>query len=230
MKVLVTGGLGFIGSNLAERLVKEGHDVSILDNLHTGNRENLSINVKIFEMDAGDIDKTCENYEIVFHNGIYSSSPMYKKDPSLTAKAIGEWISMLEYAKSTGCKIIFACSSSVYNGQKPPHKEDMEIKVTDYYTEARYAMERLAKLQTIIYEIINVKGSIYAIGTRPSGYLQYCANELMEILHFCDSPLYNFLGERYAYCQSFIGKKMTKQVVLKRLDKFTAVYLQRNGG
>ena len=159
MKILVTGGLGFIGSNLAERLLNEGHDVSVLDNLHTGNKDNVQSikdRISIFEMDSGDIEKTGEKYDVIFHQGVYSSSPMYKKNPHLTAKAVDEWISILEYAKANNSKIVFACSSSVYNGQEPPHREDMEIKVTDYYTEARYAMERLAKLYNDLYGVHSV--------------------------------------------------------------------------
>lgn len=159
MKVLVTGGLGFIGSNLVERLVRDGHSVSIIDNLHTGSKENIESvikNVKIFEMNSGDIEKTNEIYDIIFHQGVFSSSPMYKKDPHLTSRAIDEWISILQYAKSKKSKIVFAASSSVYNGQLPPHKEDMEIKVTDYYTEARLAMERLGKLYNELYGVQSV--------------------------------------------------------------------------
>ena len=159
MKVLVTGGLGFIGSNLVERLVKEGYEVSVIDNLHTGNRENVDSvkgKVKIFEMNSGELAKTNENYEVIFHQGVYSSSPMYKKNPHLTARAIDEWISILEYARNNGSKIVFACSSSVYNGQQPPHKEDMKIKITDYYTEARLAMERLGKLYNDLYSVQSV--------------------------------------------------------------------------
>ncbi len=149
MKVLVTGALGFIGSNLAERLVKEGHEVSIIDNLHTGSMENIESikdKVRIFEMNAGDIDKTGEKYEVVFHNGIYSSSPMYKDEPHLVAKAIDEFISVMEYAKKNGSRVVFASTSSMYNGITPPHKEDIVPLVKDYYSEARIIMERLAKL------------------------------------------------------------------------------------
>lgn len=156
MKVLVTGALGFIGSNLTERLVREGYDVSALDNLHTGTEENVQTikdKIKIFKMDAGDIDKTNEKFDVIFHNGVYSSSPMYKKNPHLTAKALDEWISILEYAKNNGSGIIFASTSSMYNGIEPPHKEDIIPHVTDFYTEARIAMERIGELYNKLHSI-----------------------------------------------------------------------------
>jgi UDP-glucose 4-epimerase len=156
MKILATGALGFIGSNLAERLLKEGHEVSILDNLHTGSMENIASikdKVKVFELNSGQIGKTGEKYDVIFHNGIYSSSPMYKDDPHLVAKAIDEFISIMEYAKKNGSRVVFASTSSMYNGITPPHKEDIVPLVKDYYSEARIIMERLAKLY---YDLHNV--------------------------------------------------------------------------
>jgi len=156
MKILVTGALGFIGSNLTERLLKEGHEVSALDNLHTGSEENVESikdKIKIFKMNSGDIEKTGEKYDIIFHNGVYSSSPMYKKDPHLTAKALDEWISILEYARKNSSRIVFASTSSMYNGITPPHKEDIIPLVTDFYTEARIEMERLAELYNKLHSV-----------------------------------------------------------------------------
>ena len=147
MKFLVTGGAGFIGSNLVERLV-ENNRVVVVDNLHTGSLENL----KEFEIEF--INKSCGEITLedigeidgIFHIGIYSSSPMYKEDRSLVGKAINDFLNILELARRENCKIVFASSSSIYNGNPVPWREDMDIKVTDFYTEARYAMERLADL------------------------------------------------------------------------------------
>jgi UDP-glucose 4-epimerase len=156
MKVLVTGALGFIGSNITERLVKEGHEVFALDNMHTGNESNVEKvkdRIKIFKMNSGDLDKIGEKFDVILHDGIYSSSPMYKKDPPLFAKAIGEWISVLEYARKNDSRVVFASTSSLYNGIKPPHKEDSHPFIMDFYSEARYTMERLAKLYTDFYSM-----------------------------------------------------------------------------
>lgn len=156
MKILVTGALGFIGSNLTERLVAEGHEVSALDNLHTGSEQNIEKikdRIKVFVLDAGFIEKTGEKFDAIMHNGIYSSSPMYKKNPHLTAKVLGEWLSVLEYARKNDSKVVFASTSSMYNGIEPPHKEEVVPHITDFYTEARIAMERLAKLYNDFYSM-----------------------------------------------------------------------------
>ncbi len=162
MKILVTGGLGFIGSHTAERLVKEGHDVHVLDNLHTGSEANVSAikkRIKITKGDSGSIGNLGQKFDAIIHLGIYSSTPMYRENPQLTAKALADWLAVLEYARRNDSRTVFASSSSLYNGNNPPHREGMPIAVTDFYTEARYAMERLAALYADLY-------SLHAVGLR----------------------------------------------------------------
>ena len=148
-KFLVTGGAGFIGSNLVEKLV-ENNDIVVVDNLHTGSLENLKEfknKVKFINKSCGEItSEDIGEIDGIFHIGIYSSSPMYKEDRSLVGKAINDFLNILELARRENCKLVFASSSSIYNGNPVPWREDMDIKVTDFYTEARYAMERLADL------------------------------------------------------------------------------------
>jgi len=156
MDVLVTGGAGFIGSNIVERLVRDGYKVSVIDNLHTGNKQNLkdvmnSINFR--KGNAGELGIFNKRFDIIFHQGIYSSSPMYKENPLLVADALQDFTKIMEYAKKHSSKVVFASSSSVYNGLKPPHREDMQLLVTDYYTEGRIAMERLAELYNKLYGV-----------------------------------------------------------------------------
>jgi UDP-glucose 4-epimerase len=157
MVVLVTGGAGFIGSNLVEELVKGKEKVTVIDNMHTGSEKNLSEVRGRVEFIGGGIEKTDgldpKGIEGIYHLGIPSSSPMYKSDPYLVGSAINDMLRILELARKSDCRVVFASSSSVYNGMDPPHREDMEIKVTDYYTEARIAMERLARLYAGLYGV-----------------------------------------------------------------------------
>lgn len=153
MKAIVTGGAGFIGSHIAERLVKEGYDVSVIDELNTGDKKNLERiwdKIEFLNANVSEIYKL-EKADIVFHEGIYSSTPMYRKDNSLVWKAIKEFMSVMDYCLKSNCKLVFASSSSIYNGHQPPHKESMQPIVKDFYTEARYSMERLAELFNQMY-------------------------------------------------------------------------------
>jgi UDP-glucose 4-epimerase len=159
MKVLVTGALGFIGSHICKRLVREGHDVSALDNMHTGSEDNvagISESIKTFRLGSGEIENTNETFDAIIHQGIYSSSPMYRENPHLASKALDDWISILEYARKNNSRIVFASSSSLYNGNDLPFREDMGIRVTDIYTEARYAIERMATLYNDLYSVRSV--------------------------------------------------------------------------
>lgn len=153
MKAIVTGGAGFIGSHIVERLLQEGYSVSVIDNLSTGDKKNLKNienKIKFLKGNSSEISKL-EKSDIVFHTGIYSSTPIYRKDNTLVGKAISEFIDVLNYCIKNESKLVFASSSSIYNGYPPPHNEEVIPKVKDFYTEARYPMERLADLFRQMY-------------------------------------------------------------------------------
>lgn len=182
-RYIVTGGSGFIGSNLVERLVLEGHEITVIDNFHTGNKKNLEgLSVEIVEGNASKITTTNTAVDGVFHLGVYSSSPMYKKDPHLVSRAIDDFISILEFCKKNKCKLVFASTSSIYNGNEIPWREDMEIKVTDYYTEARYYMERLAKLYNKLHGVESIGLRLFSIYGPKEEYKGKYANIITQFL------------------------------------------------
>jgi UDP-glucose 4-epimerase len=157
LKILVTGGCGFIGSNLVERLVKDGHYVTVFDNLSTGNLKNIGdLDVKFFNEPYRRLPELVLEIDVIFHIGIPSSTPMYKREPQLVGEAINDAIQIFEYAKARKCQIVYASSSSIYNGNTLPYREDMSVYVTDYYTECRYTLERLARLYSVLHGVKNV--------------------------------------------------------------------------
>ena len=183
MKIIVTGGCGFIGSNLVERLVKDGYSVVVFDNLHTGNLENIKgLDVEFFNESYSKLTDLVPEADVVFHLGIPSSSPMYKENPRLVGEAINDAIEIFEYAKKTGCKVVYASSSSIYNGNKIPYREDMPIYVTDFYTECRYAIERLAKLYNILYGVKSVGLRFFSIYGPKERYKGRYANIVSQFL------------------------------------------------
>jgi UDP-glucose 4-epimerase len=149
MKALVTGGAGFIGSNLVEAIVDE-FDVTVLDNFQLGSMENLATvneDIRVIKGSCNDCLSFDLKPDIIFHLGIPSSSQMYLKNPLLMGEAVNGMVAIMELARiSNSKKVVYASSSSLYNGNPTPHREDANINVTDYYTEARLAIERIGEL------------------------------------------------------------------------------------
>ena len=154
-KVSVLGGLGFIGSNLVEKLAEDkAGEIEIIDNLHSGSVENLrglAYKMDIHFDDAAKIGRFHSDTEEIYHLGMYSASPMYREYPLRVAEVSKGMISVLEHARRRDCPVVFASTSSIYNGQPGPHKETMTPLVKDYYIEARYSCERLANLYCDMY-------------------------------------------------------------------------------
>jgi len=183
MEIVVTGGCGFIGSNLIERLSSEGHSIKVFDNMNTGNPNNLKgLGAKIFNEPYNKMDSLVQKPDVVFHLGIPSSSPMYRNDPKLVGEAINDAITIFEYAKKNECKVICASSSSLYNGNEPPYSEDMPIHVTDYYTECRYLIERLAKLYNILFNMKSVILRFFSVYGPREKYKGKYANIITQFL------------------------------------------------
>jgi len=183
MIIIVTGGCGFIGSNLVERLVKDGHSVIVFDNLSTGNLNNLEgLEVKFFDKPYNQMSSLVPEVDLIFHIGIPSSSPMYKENPKLVGETINDAIEIFDYAKKRRCRVIYASSSSIYNGNEGPYREDMPVLVTDYYTECRYAIERLAKLYNLLYGVKSVGLRFFSIYGPKEKYKGKYANMISQFL------------------------------------------------
>mgnify|MGYP000406751369 CR=1 FL=1 len=155
--IVVTGGAGFIGSHIVERLVRDGEKVVVLDNLSTGNEDNLRFCKGKYKMIPARVSfyfkKPVDGVDAIIHLGMPSSSPMYRDDHTLVVRVIEDYLAILRQAKQKGSKIILASTSSLYNGNYIPFREDMPIHVTDFYTEARYYLERLSKLYHDFFDI-----------------------------------------------------------------------------
>jgi len=155
-KYIVTGRAGFIGSNLVHDLVKKGNEVVVVDSLHTGSRELIKdIPVEFHHMAFHEFYKTGKWKDVdgLYHLGKPSASPMYRESRERLLESISGSVAALEMIRETGVKMVSASTSSVYNGLEPPHREDMVINPTDFYTEARIFEERNAKIYEEFYGI-----------------------------------------------------------------------------
>ncbi|MEM4576464.1 MAG: NAD-dependent epimerase/dehydratase family protein [Candidatus Nezhaarchaeales archaeon] len=183
MKALVTGGCGFIGSHIVEELPKKGFNVTVLDDLSLGSLDNIKgLDVKFVRGDSESVATFEEHFDVILHNGIPSSSPMYKADPYLVVKAVRGTMSVLEYAKKKRSKVVLASTSSIYNGNPIPWREDMNIMVTDYYTEARFYCERLCKLYAYLYGVESVSLRYFSVFGEREEHKKGYANVLTQML------------------------------------------------
>ncbi|MCI6419736.1 MAG: SDR family oxidoreductase [Bacteroidales bacterium] len=156
-KILVTGGAGFIGSNLCESLLTDGHEVTCLDNFSTGFRANIEPffllypnQFRLIEGDIRDID-TCRaavyGQEYVLHEAALGSVPRSIKDPATTnAVNIGGFLNMIIAARDEGIKrFVFAASSSTYGDSTTlPKVEERIGKPLSPYAITKYVDELYA--------------------------------------------------------------------------------------
>jgi len=155
-KYIVTGGAGFIGSNLVKDLANKGHQIIVVDSMHTGSKELLKgVDVELYQMTVYDFFKTGKWKDVdgIYHLGKPSASPMYRENREKMIEFIRDSVAILEMVKELGVKMVAASTSSVYNGLPPPHREDMIINPTDFYTEVRIFEERTAQVYENLYGI-----------------------------------------------------------------------------
>uniref|UniRef100_UPI00243014E4 NAD-dependent epimerase/dehydratase family protein n=1 Tax=Porphyromonas gulae TaxID=111105 RepID=UPI00243014E4 len=154
-KILVTGGAGFIGSNLCEALLSDGYEVVCLDNFSTGKTENILpfTSHPAFRLQVGDIRnmedcrQACEGVDYVLHEAALGSVPRSVKDPVTTNDInIGGFVNMLVAARDAGVKrFVFAASSSTYGDSASlPKVEDVIGKPLSPYAITKYVNELYA--------------------------------------------------------------------------------------
>lgn len=211
MKVLVTGGAGFIGSNLCEHLLAQGNEVRCLDNFATGKPENiiplLAKYPETFQLLVGDIRnmddcrKAVEGMEYVLHEAALGSVPRSIKDPVTTNDVnIGGFLNMLVASRDAGIKrFIFAASSSTYGDSKSlPKVEDVIGKPLSPYAITKYVDELYADVfaRTYNFEYIGLR-YFNVFGRRQDPFGAYAAVIPLFVKKFMahESPVINGDGE-----------------------------------
>ncbi|MEW6684727.1 MAG: SDR family oxidoreductase [Candidatus Edwardsbacteria bacterium] len=160
MKVLVTGGAGFIGSHLVEALLKRKASVRVIDNFSTGKRRNIAHFIDKIELIQGDISnlevvkRAVKDVEIIYHQAALPSVPRSIKNPISTNHAnITGTLNLLWQAKEKKIKwFIYASSSSIY-GNTPtlPQSEEMKAKPLSPYALTKYVGEEYCRLFYSLY-------------------------------------------------------------------------------
>ncbi|RCX12380.1 UDP-glucose 4-epimerase [Anaerobacterium chartisolvens] len=174
-KYLITGGAGFIGSNIAERLLKEGHSVRILDNLSTGRFENIKGFAEDIDFICGDLSdystarKATEGMDYILHHAALPSVELSVKDPcAVNESIVNSTVNLFKAAVDCGSvkRIVQAVSAAAYgNDPTLPKTEDMPPKPESPYAVAKLAQEYYARafynvygLQVLSLRYFNVFG------------------------------------------------------------------------
>jgi UDP-glucose 4-epimerase len=149
MKVLVTGGAGFIGSHMVGRLLSDGHEVVVLDNLATGLRESVPAAVRFVKGDVSQIDDVARAFagglDAVFHIAGQVSLIRSYTDPTidLRTNVQGTLNVLTSCVKHRVPRLLYASSMTVYSSSAPlPTPEDSPCEPTSYYGITKYAGER----------------------------------------------------------------------------------------
>jgi UDP-N-acetylglucosamine/UDP-N-acetyl-alpha-D-glucosaminouronate 4-epimerase len=182
---LVTGGAGFIGSHLAEELLRRGFRVRILDDFSTGKRENLAGFRDAIDLVEGDVRdlRTCrsavQGMDYVFHEAALASVPLSVENPFLTDDInVGGTLNMLWAGKEAGIKrLVFASSTSIYgDNAELPKREEMSGVPLSPYALSKWIGEKYCQSFSLIYGIPTVGLRYFNVfGPRQDPKSQYAA-------------------------------------------------------
>lgn len=206
-KFLVTGGAGFIGSNLADELIRQGARVTIIDNLITGFRENLDEIAGDFDFIEGDINddaavaKAIDGVEVVFHQAALPSVPRSVDDPAETHEAcVNGTLNLLIKAKEARVnRFVYAASSSAYGDQPTlPKVETMRADPLSPYAVAKLSGELYCRSFNTVYGIETVSlryFNVFGPRQNPSSMYSGVISRFVDALMTGDRPLIYGDGE-----------------------------------
>ena len=204
-KILVTGGAGFIGSNLCEALLEKGNKVICLDNFATGKRENLEqllkdTNFTLIEGDIRKIEdclKATKDIDYVLHQAALGSVPRSIKDPITSNDVnVSGFLNMLVAARDNGVKrFVYAASSSTYgDSQSMPKVEDIIGKPLSPYAITKYVNELYADIFSTTYGLETIGLRYFNVFGRkqdPNGAYAAVIPKFVSQLMKGESPVIN---------------------------------------
>jgi len=239
-KILVTGGAGFIGSNLCEALLEKGNKVVCLDNFATGKRENVQqlltdTNFTLIEGDIRKLDdciKASKDVDYVLHQAALGSVPRSIKDP-ITSNAVNVsgFLNMLVAARDNGVKrFVFAASSSTYgDSESMPKVEDIIGKPLSPYAITKYVNELYADIFSTTYGLETIGLRYFNVFGRkqdPNGAYAAVIPKFVSQLMKGESPVINGDGNYsrdFTYIDNVIQANLLS-LVATNLKAINTVY------
>ena len=245
-KILVTGGAGFIGSNLCEALLEKGNQVICLDNFATGKRENLEQLLKDtnFTLIEGDIRKledclkATKNVDYVLHQAALGSVPRSIKDPITSNDVnVSGFLNMLVAARDNGVKrFVFAASSSTYgDSESMPKVEDVIGKPLSPYAITKYVNELYADIFSKTYGLETIGLRYFNVFGRkqdPNGAYAAVIPKFVSQLMNGESPVINGDGNYsrdFTYIDNVIQANLLSLVTINE-KAINTVYNVAYGG
>ena len=193
MKALVTGGAGFIGSKLSKRLLNDGYDVYVIDNLSTGKLENIPANIsEFFNLDVGSeaASKILKKLELrkIFHLAAQSSGEISFSDPLYDIRTnTVSTIRLCEFALHYKVEsFVYTSSMSVYGDSGPLTKENIQCKPNSFYGIGKLASERYLELyyglglKCVALRLFNVFGPGQNMENMNQGMLSIYLSQALE--------------------------------------------------
>ena len=186
MKCLVTGGAGFIGSNLALELEKQGHEIVVVDNLLSGNKNNLrGFNGKFIEADVSDKDFLInEGFDVIFHQAAITD-PRYPNDEETYEKNVNGFKNMLRLAQKNNAKLIYASTAGLYGNGPVPMKEEQKKEILSAYGKSKLEMDNIAekffdKMHIVGLRYFNVFGPREKYKNKPASMVYHLAKQIKQ--------------------------------------------------
>lgn len=155
MKALVTGGLGFVGSNLADLLISKGHDVTIIDDLSSGQLKNRNPKAKLIHSNIRDLFKApiIDKFDTIFHLAAEARiQPSYDNPLKWLQSNIDGTSVVCEYGRKYGSKIVYAGSSSCYGG-----------KFMNPYTFSKKQAEEVCEMYSKVFRVSTVVARFFNV-------------------------------------------------------------------
>tara|TARA_B100000315_G_scaffold169408_1_gene157998 strand:- start:380 stop:1291 length:912 start_codon:yes stop_codon:yes gene_type:complete len=183
MKCLVTGGAGFIGSNLALELGKQGHEVTVVDNLLSGNKNNLKgFNGKFIDSDISKSFQLNDKFDIVFHQAAITD-PRHPNDKETYNKNIQGFHNIIKLAKNNNARLIYASTAGLYGNGPTPMKEDQKKEALSVYGKSKLEMDKIAsslfnKMHIVGLRYFNVFGPREAYKGRASSMVYQLGRQI----------------------------------------------------
>ncbi|CAM1355397.1 SDR family oxidoreductase [Tenacibaculum halocynthiae] len=232
-KILVTGGAGFIGSNLCEELLRKNNQVVCLDNFATGKLENVELLKKDsnFKLIKGDIrnledcEKAVEGVDYVLHQAALGSVPRSIKDPVTSNDVnIGGFLNMLVASRDAGVKrFVYAASSSTYgDSESMPKVEDVIGKPLSPYAITKYVNELYADIFSSTYGLETIGLRYFNVFGRkqdPNGAYAAVIPKFVSQLMAGESPVINGDGtysRDFTYIDNVIQANLLSLVASKK--------------